>query len=199
MRPRTLLVAVALVAFAAGGGIAALLLHDTGAARLKVLGRASVGGPFTLTDHTGRRVSDADFRGRHMLIYFGFTHCPDVCPGSLQVMSEALARLGRKADRVTPILITLDPERDSPQQLAPYVASFGPRLVGLTGSAQEIAAIARAYRNYYARSKDERATASYTIDHASLFFLMDANGAFVTIFRHGTSAQAMAEQLDKLL
>src|SRR5690606_5905634 len=92
------------------------------------IGTAAVGGPFTLTDHTGRRVTDKDFRGKYMLVYFGFTFCPDVCPSGLQVISAALDELGPKADKITPIFITVDPERDTPEQLAQYVSSFHPRL-----------------------------------------------------------------------
>ncbi|MCL4767567.1 MAG: SCO family protein [Hyphomicrobiaceae bacterium] len=163
------------------------------------IGKAAVGGPFTLTDHTGRRVTDQDFRGRFMLVSFGFTFCPDVCPSGLQVMAAALDQLGPKAERITPIFISVDPERDTPEQLARYVPSFHPRLVGLTGTAEEIQSAAKAYRVYYRKVKDEKSTADYTIDHTSIIYLMDPQGEFVAHFTHATPVSTMAEKLAKVL
>src|SRR5690349_7329011 len=114
------------------------------AAGVRSVGQAMVGGPFTLVDHTGKQVTDRDFRGRIMLVFFGFTFCPDVCPSGLQVIAAALDKLGPQAQKITPILITIDPERDTPAQLAAYVKSFHPRLVGLTGTPEEIAAVVKA-------------------------------------------------------
>jgi len=159
---------------------------------MRSVGVATVGGPFSLTDHTGRRVTDEDFRGRYMLVFFGFTFCPDVCPTALQVSSAALEKLGAKADRVTPILISVDPERDTPEQLKSYVASFHPRLVGLTGTQEEVAAAAKAYRAYWRKVPDERSTAGYTIDHTSIIYLMGPDGKFITHFTHATSMDALA-------
>jgi cytochrome oxidase Cu insertion factor (SCO1/SenC/PrrC family) len=168
-------------------------------AGIKVMGQALVGGPFTLTDHKGRRVTDQDFRGRFMLVFFGFTFCPDVCPTALQVASEALNKLGPKADRFVPIFISIDPERDTPAQLASYVESFHPRLVGLTGSRAEIDAAVKAYRVYVRRVQDPKSTAGYTFDHTSLIYVMGPDGAYRTHFTHTTNADAMAERLAKLL
>ena len=103
--------------------------------RVVSTGKMEVGGPFRLTDHTGKPRSDSDFRGRYMLIYFGFTYCPDICPTTLAVMAEALDQLGPDAQKIVPILITVDPERDTPAVLAEYVKAFGPSFVGLTSSA----------------------------------------------------------------
>jgi protein SCO1/2 len=166
---------------------------------VKVMGQALVGGPFTLTDHTGRRVTDKDFRGRYMLVFFGFTFCPDVCPSALQVVSAALDKLGPKADRFVPIFISVDPERDTPKQLADYVQSFHPRLVGLTGSPAEIDAVVKAYRVYVRKVEDPKSTAGYTYDHTSLIYVMDPSGAYRTHFAHTTNADVMAERLSKLL
>jgi cytochrome oxidase Cu insertion factor (SCO1/SenC/PrrC family) len=168
-------------------------------AGIKVMGQALVGGPFTLTDHKGRRVTDQDFRGRFMLVFFGFTFCPDVCPTALQVASEALNKLGPKADRFVPIFISIDPERDTPAQLASYVESFHPQLVGLTGSRAEIDAAVKAYRVYVRRVEDPKSTAGYTFDHTSLIYVMGPDGAYRTHFTHTTNADAMAERLAKLL
>jgi protein SCO1/2 len=187
------------------GGLAALMLLP--AAREKLLptvnvrsvGQAMVGGPFTLTDHTGKRVSDQDFRGRTLLVFFGFTFCPDVCPSGLQVMAAALDKLGPKAQNVTPIFITIDPERDTPAQLAAYVKSFHPRLVGLTGTPAEIEAAVKAYRVYAKRVADPKSTAGYTMDHSTFIYVMGPDGAYRTHFTHAISADVMAERLAKVL
>jgi protein SCO1/2 len=164
-------------------------------------GTAAIGGPFALTDHTGRAVTDADFKGAHMLVYFGFTFCPDVCPTTLQTVGLALDRLGALADRVRPVFVTVDPERDSPAVLGEYVRHFHPRLVGLTGSAAQIAAIAKAYRLYYAEApaSDGGGPDDYTMDHSSILYLIGPDGVFVTHFAHGTSAEALARGLSEHL
>ena len=184
------------------GGALGLLLIPGALQRLipgGAVGQATVGGPFSLIDQTGRRVTDKDFRGRFMLVYFGFTFCPDVCPAGLQLMAAAIDALGPRADRITPVFITVDPERDTPEQLARYVTSFHPRLVGLTGTTAEIQAVARAYRVYYQKVKDERSSAPYTMDHTSIIYLMDPQGRFVTHFTHATSLQAITAALGKNL
>ena len=163
------------------------------------IGQATVGGPFSLVDHSGKRVTDADFRGRFMLVFFGFTFCPDVCPTALQVTSAALDKIGAKAAGITPVFITVDPERDTPEQLRTYVASFHPRLVGLTGTLQETDAVAKAYRVYYRKVKDDRSNAGYTMDHTSIIYVMGPDGRFVSHFTHATSVDAIATALAKLL
>lgn len=162
-------------------------------------GKALVGGPFKLTDHMGKAVTDADYRGSYMLVYFGYTYCPDVCPAGLQVISAALDQLGDKAQRVKPLFITLDPARDTPAKLAEYVGSFNPRIIGLTGSAEEIAAVAKAYRVYSKKIADEKSPGSYTLDHTSIIYLMDPQGEFVTHFTHLTNVDQLAAQLRKTL
>jgi protein SCO1/2 len=166
---------------------------------VRSIGEATVGGPFTLTDHTGRRVTDQEWRGNYMLVFFGFTFCPDVCPTALQVSAAALDKLGAKAQRVVPLFISVDHERDTPEMLARYVASFHPKLVGLTGTAEEITAVARAYRVYYKKAKDEKSAAGYTIDHSSIVYLMGPDGKFVTHFTHTTSPDAMAAGIERQL
>ncbi len=168
-------------------------------AAVSSVGKAMIGGPFSLTDHTGKRVTDQDFRGRFMLVFFGFTFCPDACPSGLQVIAAALDKLGPKAKSVTPILITLDPERDTPAQLASYVKSFHPRLVGLTGTQAEIDAVAKAYRVYAKKVPDPKSTAGYTIDHSTFIYLMGPDGTYVTHFTHATPVDTMAERLAKVL
>jgi protein SCO1/2 len=187
------------------GGAVALALFPLARERLlpggniKVMGQALIGGPFALTDHTGKRVTEQDFRGRTMLVFFGFTFCPDVCPSGLQVMSAALDKLGAKADRVVPLFISVDPERDTPEQLALYVQSFHPRLVGLTGTPAEVEAVTKAYRVYVRKVNDPKSTAGYTIDHSAILYVMGPDGAYRAHFTHSTNADALAAGLAKLL
>mgnify|MGYP001404482610 CR=1 FL=1 len=207
MRMRLLIIAAAGLAL---GGISAAMLVPGGIERIvgtlggfggavKSVGKAQVGGPFSLVDHTGRRVSETNFRGKHMLVYFGFTYCPDVCPLGLQVMSAALDQIGDAAQRVTPVFVSVDHERDTPEQLKLYMSSFHKSFVGLTGSAEEIAAVAKAYRVYYKKVEDKKSTAGFTVDHTSIIYLMDAKGEFVTHFTHATSVDALAQALRKVL
>lgn len=160
------------------------------------------GGPFQLVDHAGRPRTDADFRGRFMLIYFGYTYCPDVCPLGLAAMADALGRLGDGAERVQPIFITVDPARDTAEQLADYVGHFHPRLVGLTGSEAQVRAAAKAYRVH--RRKVPLPDASgggdgYLVDHGSITYLMGPGGGFVTLFPHGTDPAFMADAIRRYL
>jgi cytochrome oxidase Cu insertion factor (SCO1/SenC/PrrC family) len=164
-----------------------------------VSGKALVGGPFSLTDSSGKRVTDTDFRGRDMLVFFGFTSCPDICPASLQLISAALDKLGPKADRIAPIFITIDPERDTAAKLAEYVKHFSPRIVGLTGTPEEIATAAKAYRVYYNKVPNKDAPGDYTMDHTGIIYLMDANGDYVTHFTPVTPVADMTAKLAKLL
>lgn len=165
-------------------------------------GQATVGGPFTLVDQTGKTVTDRDFRGDYMLIYFGFTFCPDVCPTELQVMSGAMNKLGDKASRVKPIFVSVDPDRDTTKVLAAYVKQFDPRLIGMTGSAAQIAAVAKEYRVYYEKVKDDGSNGpvppgsdDYTVDHSSIVYLMGPDGKFLTFFPPGTSPDQMAAKI----
>ena len=187
------------------GAAAALAVFPQARERLlpspsvKVIGQALVGGPFTLTDHTGKRVTDQDFRGRYMLVFFGFTHCPDICPIALQTISDALDQLDAKqAAKVTPIFITVDPARDTPEVLRAYVANFHPRLVALTGSPEAIGKVAKSYRVFYAKATGANAPsdpAAYILDHSAIVYLMGPNGEYVAHFGPGTTAQAMAADL----
>jgi protein SCO1 len=154
------------------------------------------GGPFVLTTHEGARVSERSFRGRFMLIYFGYTHCPDLCPIDLAVIGAALERLGNAASAIQPLFISVDPERDTPAVLAAFVSSFDKRLIGLTGSEAEIAAVARLYRVHRVRYQPASGAAGdYAIDHGSLTYLMGRNGEFVTLLPHNTDAARMAAVL----
>ena len=135
-------------------------------------------------------MTDKDFAGRFMLIYFGYTYCPDVCPTELNTMSLALQQIGTRV-RIVPIFITVDPTRDTPETLKAYLASFGSDFVGLTGSDQEIAAVAKEYRVYYKKA-DESDPENYAMDHTSLLYLMDPNGKLVALFRTGATPDDLA-------
>jgi cytochrome oxidase Cu insertion factor (SCO1/SenC/PrrC family) len=160
-------------------------------------GEALVGGPFSLTDQTGKRVSEKDFLGRYMLVFFGYTYCPDVCPTELQVMMAALASMGEQAARIQPVFVSIDPERDTPSVLKSYVENFGPQLIGLTGSAEEIASVAKAYRVYYAKAG--KGGSDYLMDHSSVIYLMGPDGRFVKHFTYTTDAAALAAALKETL
>ncbi len=202
-------VAIGAVSLAA---IAKRMFRAKNAAETTLGASPAVGGPFSLIDQTGKRVTDADFRGRYLLIYFGYTYCPDVCPTELFVMSQALDMLGAAGERVQPILITVDPARDTAEVLADYVSNFHPRLIGLTGSADEIRAVAKEYRVYYEKvysrlAQDEDtdgASASepdsdYLMSHSAATFLMGPDGRFIRVFAYGTGAEDMAAGIAKAI
>lgn len=154
---------------------------------------ANVGGPFTLTDQTGREVTDADYRGRYLLVYFGYTYCPDVCPTELGKIVQALGQMPEEvAAQVTPVLVTIDPERDTPEALAQYVALFDPRVVGLTGTPEQIAAVADEYNVYYSRVEDEEDPTRYAMDHSVYTYLVGPDGAVRNVFTNGQTAEQMA-------
>lgn len=181
-----------------------LMLRDGGPAETRtagtrVSGEAAIGGPFELVDQTGRTVTEADFAGRAMLIYFGYTYCPDVCPFSLQQMAAALDQLSPE-DRAfyQPVLITVDPERDTVEQLSQYVTSpaFPDGLAGLTGSHAQIEAVTDAYRVVYRRAPGENGEGeNYLMDHSSIIYLMGPDGEFVDVFTHGSDPRTIAARL----
>jgi cytochrome oxidase Cu insertion factor (SCO1/SenC/PrrC family) len=157
-------------------------------------GRAPVGGPFELTDQTGHRRSDADFRGKLVVLYFGYTYCPDVCPTELQSISLALDKLGAAADTVQPLFITVDPERDTPARLAAFVSSFHPRLIGLTGSLAEIRKTAIAYRTFFA--KNGGATPDdYSVDHTGFIYLVGKDGRYLGFLPPDMAPDAIADAI----
>jgi protein SCO1/2 len=181
------------------GLLIAVLLLGTGA--FLWLGRGGtaslIGGPFSLEDGNGRQVTDRDFRGKYMLIYFGYTFCPDVCPTTLTDTADALDRLGPKADRLQPLFITIDPKRDIPAVVKQYAAAFSPRLIGLTGSPEQIAQVANAYRVYYAEHRTGPGPGDYTMDHSSILYLMGPDGRFIAPIRADETAADMAADIAK--
>ena len=181
------------IAAAAAVAIAALLWSGPPPARA-----AAIGGPFELTDHTGKTVTEESFGDRYLLVYFGYAWCPDVCPTELFIIGEAMDALGDLGDEVQPLFITVDPARDSVDALAEYVPSFHPRLVGLTGSEEQIQAAARAYRVYY-RLNEPDEDGAYLVDHTSYIYFMDPDGDYVTHFVYGQGPEKMAQIIGKHL
>lgn len=166
---------------------------------IKVEGKAAIGGDFALTDHTGRRVTQKDFAGRHMLVFFGFTSCPDICPLALQTIAQAVDQLGAQGERVVPVFITIDPQRDTVERVAAYVGQFHQRMVGLTGTEREVQAAAKAYRAYYEKVADESSSDDYAMDHTSIIYLMDPNGEYAAHFGFNTGAEEIARRTGEIL
>lgn len=158
-----------------------------------------IGGPFTLLDSNGQPVTDRTFRGKWMLVYFGYTYCPDVCPTTLNEMAEALDKLGPDAAKIAPLFITVDPERDTAAVLRNYVKAFDTRIHGLTGSPQQIAAVAREYRVFYQKSDPGKGAKDYLIDHSSLIYVMNPAGQFTAYFSHDMTADDIASGLRKFI
>ncbi len=162
-------------------------------------GRQTIGGPFALIDQDGRAVTEATFKGKPTLIYFGFTYCPDVCPTALLLMETALEKLGPDTPKkVNMLMITIDPERDTQKLLKDYVSNFGSTFRGLTGTPEQVAAAAKAYRVYYQKVPGKNG-GPYLMDHSSIIYLLDRNGRFVTHFTHEAKAETIAAGVAKLL
>jgi protein SCO1 len=158
---------------------------------------AAIGGPFHLIDQDGQPFSDEDLKGKTFLVFFGFTHCPDVCPTTLFEMSEIMRNLGPEADRTAALFISVDPERDTQEAMKDYMSSFDPHVRGLTGNAEALATVAKAYRVYY--KKVPLDGGDYTMDHTAIVYLMDKEGRFVSPFNMKRSAEVAAADLRKRL
>jgi protein SCO1/2 len=158
-----------------------------------------IGGPFTLEDGSGKPVTDRDFRGKYMLVYFGYTFCPDVCPTTLNAVADAMDKLGPAASRIQPLFITVDPKRDTPPVVKQYVAAFGPSIEGLTGTPEEIATAAREYRVYFAEHRTGSGPNDYSMDHSSVLYLMGPDGGFIAPVRADQSGDEIAANLKKLM
>lgn len=162
-----------------------------------VTGKALIGGPFELVDQNGNTRTEQDFLGQNLLIYFGYTFCPDICPTELAKMAAAVDMLPEDAN-VTPVFITIDPERDTVDQVKAYVEAFHPRMVGLTGTPEQIDQAAKAYRVYYAKSESSAST-EYLMDHSSIIYFMDTEGEFVAHFTIESTPEQIAERVRNAL
>jgi protein SCO1/2 len=190
---------VLLFAVAAGLILAGILAYAQKAHMARAAGgdlipvtEDAFGGPFTLTDHTGKKVTDKDFTGKYRLIYFGFTYCPAICPTELAKITAALNILGDEGKDIQPIFITVDPERDTAEAMGKYVTMFHPSLVGLTGAPEQIRKVAKDYKIYFAKVQDE-SMSDYTMDHSSFIYFMAPDDRLLRIFRMEDSAQDMAD------
>jgi protein SCO1 len=179
---------------------AVLLLGIGGFIWLTTAGNGySIGGPFTLENSAGKTVTANDFRGKYMLVYFGYTYCPDVCPTTLNVVAAALDDLGPMATKLVPIFITVDPQRDTPQVMQRYTAAFSPNLIGLTGTPAEIAQVAKEFRVYYAKHVTGSGSNDYSMDHSSIIYLMGPDGKFIAPIEAEQSPADMAAHISKLM
>jgi len=192
---RLLVLAAAFLAGAAALAAIAIVIWPRGGEM--AVSPSSIGGSFRLTDQNGRTVTDADFKGKPFLVFFGFTHCPDVCPTALFDMSEAFRRLGPDAEKMSAVFITVDPERDSPEKLKDYLQSFHPRISALTGTQAEIDAVTKAYKAY--AKKVPLDGGEYTMDHTAIVYLMDREGRFVAPFNLKRPADEAAKDLQRYL
>jgi protein SCO1 len=191
--------AVVVIAFLAGLGVCLggiLYLTKAGSGPIQIP-TAAIGGPFRLVDQNGAPFSDQNLKGKPFLVFFGFTHCPDVCPTSLFEISEIMRKLGRDADRTAAVFITVDPERDTAASMKDYLASFDPHIRGLTGDPAALAAVAKAYRVYY--KKVPLDGGDYTMDHTAIVYLMDKDGRFISPFNMKRTADVAAADLRKYL
>ena len=144
---------------------------------VKSTGTVAIGGAFTLVDHFNKTVSDTDFRGRNMLVFFGYTYCPDICPTTLTYISDALEILGSDADDIAPIFITIDPERDRPEDIREYVKHFHPKIIGMSGSVEQVKVVAKAYRVFFQKSREKDTDPDDSLmNHSSISYLMGKDG-----------------------
>ncbi|MBK3404304.1 SCO family protein [Methylorubrum populi] len=195
MRRPSRSVLLPLAAFVAGLVAISVALVMTLVPQHPQSGPSGIGGPFTLVDQNGATVSERDFAGKPYLMFFGFTHCPDVCPTTLQQISDVLAALGPKADTLKVAFVSVDPERDTPESLKTYLSSFDPRIVGLTGSPEQVAAAIKTFRAY--AKKVPSPGGDYTMEHTALVYLMDARNGFVGAVNLNRPATETAAELSK--
>ena len=203
LRRLTTIVAAVLLGVAIGFSARYVLFDDSQDAgapgEAPRFGTALIGGPFALTDQNGDRREDKEFRGKLMLVFFGYTYCPDICPLSLQLVSDVLDALGTDAQKIAPIFITVDPKRDTAPALKAYLENFAPQIVGLTGTDEEIAAVARAYRAYFKFNGDPAKDEGYLVDHTTLIYVMDRQGKLLTQFTHETPPERVTAALKPYL
>jgi protein SCO1/2 len=203
MNRRTAIALAAGLAVIAAIGLAAIYAVVTDrmpvAMPIAAMPSNAAGGPFALVDGSGATVTDQTFRGKWELVFFGYTYCPDLCPTTLGTIADALTELGPLASEIQPLFITVDPQRDTPDIVGAYVKNFDPRIVGLTGSAKAIAAVAAEYKVYYAVHKTGDGPNDYLMDHSGFVYLMNPEGTFARVLSGDTSGKAMAEKLRPFL
>ncbi len=200
---RKTLVIILAIALVLGIGLTYRLMMMGSETASSSSGAAAIGGPFELVDQNGQTRTEQDFRGKYMLIYFGYTYCPDVCPTELQVMGNALDALDPEfANEVTPVFISVDPERDTVDAIAAYVPHFHERMVGLTGTLEQTTAAAKTFRVYYAKAYadgEAKDSDAYLMDHSSFVYLMGRDGSFIRHFNYGTAPEDMAKGIAEVV
>lgn len=159
-------------------------------------GEALIGGPFEAVSHTGEPITQDALKGHYSLVYFGFTHCPDICPTTLLIVANALQTLNpQRAQQVLPVFVSVDPKRDTVEVLSNYVSGFHPRMIGITGTPEQMDRIAKAYKVYYSIVEDPDSSMGYQVDHSGFLYLMGPDGRYITHFPHNVSEQSLAEAL----
>ena len=162
-------------------------------------GTALIGGPFMMVNQKGETVTEKDFLGHYTIYFFGYTYCPDVCPTELQVLTAALKELGPEAAKITPVFVSIDPERDTPKIVGEYIENFDSRFVGLTGIPEQLAMMAKAFHIYYKKAPDPKDAKNYGMDHSSILYLMGPDGKFAKHFPYSTDAKKLALELKSVL
>ncbi len=203
MNRRLFFIGIGLVVAIVTAGAAGFIITKKNAPKTVAYSKSTpppIGGKFTLVNGNGKTVTEADFKGRYMLIFFGYTSCPDVCPNTLQAVGETLDIMGKDAAKVAPLFISVDPERDTPKVMKEYVSNFHPGIIGLTGNPEQISSVAKVYQAYFAKVVDESGNKdNYLMDHSAYLYLMGPDGKFVTVFGYQTDPKVVAEQIEKLL
>jgi protein SCO1 len=198
MRTKEALIPYLLMAAAVAGG---LLWHESEIlpklGQTIVSGQIAVGGPYALTDQDGHARASSDFRGKYQLIYFGYTFCPDVCPTTLAIIAAAMDKLGPTQDRIVPIFITIDPARDKPAVLKKYLAAFGPRFVGLTGTDEQLAPVEKEFRVF--AQKQNLSGGTYSMNHSSVIYLLGPDGKLVSFYDEAASPDELAKDIRQKL
>lgn len=198
MQPKTQRILLIFAAFTVGlVSMLAVIFALTGRTPAPVVAASAIGGPFTLTDQNGKTFSGDSLKGKPYLVFFGFTRCPDICPTKLFEVSEVMRALGHDADGTAALFVTVDPERDTADKMKDYLSSFDPHLIGLTGTAEEIATVLKSFRVYAKKVPTEGG--DYTMDHTALVYLMDKNGRFVAPFKLDRKPEDAAAELRRYL
>jgi protein SCO1 len=198
---RNTLLFFVLVAIAIGGGLyffspefkAQRLPQDTST------GEAQIGGAFTLTDQNGKQVSDSQFRGKHMLVFFGFTSCPSICPVGLATLTQVMEQLGDDASKLQPVFITVDPETDTPKRMKEFLTNFHPSIVGLTGTLEQIKAVESDYKVYAAKSEDKNMPGGYNVDHSGFVYLMGKDGKYLEHFTYDAEPKKLVNDIKEAI
>ncbi len=199
MRPRFKILIATVFALAGAGalGVAWVSPVEIPAPKVATSGTAAIGGPFTLVSTNDGNVTDQTYRGKWLLIFIGYTFCPDACPTALNNISVALEKLGADADKLQPLFVTVDPQRDTREVLAEYLKSFDSRIIGLTGPQDQIDRVVKEYRVYVASQKSDTGDDNYLVSHSAYIYLMDPRGKFVNVIQGSEAGEEIAAWLRK--